>query len=135
MILIDHLDWAENGEFQTRVTPLPTSCLATESGIPNWAGLEYMAQSVAAYSGNMALSHSGKVKEGFLLGTREVIFHCEAYPFYEELRIQGKVVVNSNEMGVFDCNILNPSNDVLANCKLNVFQPEDPRTFLNEASA
>jgi len=48
-------------------------------GVPAWAGIEYMAQSIAALAGIKAKRAEKPIKIGFLLGTRKLILEQKIF--------------------------------------------------------
>jgi predicted hotdog family 3-hydroxylacyl-ACP dehydratase len=132
MILLDRVGELFSDGLQTFVDITEQSLFCETSGIPSYVGLEYMAQTVAAYAGYRALENSEKVKEGFLLGTREVVFAQAYFSIGSQLSISCHDFMSNHEMGVFDCEIRDlQQKTLLGSCKLNVFQPENPQAFFN----
>ena len=132
MILLNRLGKLVEDGLECYVDISNNSKFFDGEGVPNYVGLEYMAQTVAAYAGYHAFLKKEKVKEGFLLGSRDVTFTKLKYLLNDSLRITCKEFMHNDEMGVFDCSIINAKTDVIySSCKLNVFQPEDPSAFFN----
>lgn len=97
--------------------------------VPAWVGLEYMAQTVAAFSGYHRRSHGEAIDLGFLLGTRHYQSSVGSFPCGARLRIRAeKIIEAANEMSVFDCQLEGDAID--AKAKLNVFLPKDSQQFL-----
>lgn len=97
-------------------------------GVPAWIGLEYMAQTVALYSGVRARWAGDPVKLGLLLGTRR--YDASASSF----RLGSRVIVrvarewDDGQMAVFDCSA--ESGTCVASARVNVFLPNDVEAFL-----
>jgi len=128
MILLDRLGQLTEQSLQTFVDIDADTQFLEGQGVPCYVGLEYMAQTVAAYAGYRALQNGGIVKEGFILGTREVSFTKSYFSLGETLLITCREFMSNHEMGVFDCCIYsNTSQQCYGSCKLNVFQPEHPQ--------
>lgn len=133
MILLDQLGELSEEGLYTYVHISPKSAFFEDDAVPAYVGLEYMAQTVAAYAGYRAINSQGKVKEGFLLGSREVTFHKTSFDEGETLKVSCREFMSNDEMGVFSCAIYsNSTNDLYCECKLNVFQPENPEAFFSE---
>lgn len=132
MILLNRLGEIYKDGLQTFVEITSDSMFCEDSGVPCYVGLEYMAQTVAAYAGWNALENSGTVKEGFLLGTREAKFSVSHFPIGSQLSVTCRDFMSNQEMGVFDCQIYDLEQRLLlGSCKLNVFQPENPKEFFH----
>lgn len=103
----------------------------TEGWMPSWIGIEYMAQSIAAFAGIRAKDESQSVKIGFLVGTRKYEAERPAFPVGSVLTaVVSEVVVGENGLGVFDCELTCEQPDGLSFAviaRLNVFQPDDFR--------
>lgn len=134
MILLSRVGELFEDGLQTFVDISNDSMFCESAGVPSYVGLEYMAQTVAAYAGYRAIEKQERVKEGFLLGTREVTFAIPYFSIGSELEILCKDFMSNNEMGVFTCEIFDHLQKTqLGSCKLNVFQPENPQDFFQTA--
>ncbi len=103
----------------------------TEQGVGAWVGLEYMAQTVAAWSGWHARLSGTTPKLGFLVGARR--YDCKRQWFApgETLRIE---VVRGfeadNGLAAFECRIEIEGQEV-ASTQLKVFEPREAGEFLD----
>ncbi len=131
MSLLDEIvdygpDW-----LQSRVLIHADSVFVTDLGVPGWIGLEYMAQTVAAYAGVQERLQGGAPKIGFLVGTRR--YEC-SQPYFSigaTLRIDVREEFRAeNGLGVFSCTL--SAEGVQASASINVFQPDDSAQFLGE---
>lgn len=101
-------------------------------GVPAYVGIEYMAQTIAAYAGANGLARGDSIKIGFLLGCRKYLPQIQQFDLGDELLIHVTEVINEeNGLGVFDCTI-SRAQQLLVSAKLNVFQPEDHQAWLTE---
>lgn len=94
------------------------------------AGIEYMAQAVAAWAGAQRVRQGSEPKIGFLLGTRR--YQCERARFAvgERLVVSVRRTFQAdNGLGQFDARI-DIDGQAIASASLNVFGPEDPEAFL-----
>lgn len=98
-------------------------------GVPAWVGLEYMAQTVAMYSGVHAKQAGEDVRIGFLLGTRRYETTADRYPLGSYLRIHVQEEWQDGQMAVFDCRI--ETDRRLATARINVYQPSDPSVVIH----
>lgn len=103
-------------------------------GVPVYVGIEYMAQTVAAYSGAQSHRSGQSPKVGFLLGTRKYHAQASFFELGQQLAVQAtKVIEDSSGLSVFDCEITDvQSSQLLVSAKLNVFQPDDVTNWLQE---
>jgi len=102
---------------------------ASDTGVPGWLGIEYMAQAIAAWSGCRARRRKVPVQMGFLLGSRRYQCARSQFAFGTQLRIEAHCELFDNDgMGMFSCRIL-IGDEAIAQANLAVFEPQDP-TFL-----
>ena len=139
MRLVDKLLTFDDTSAQTEITISHNSLFFDEEagGVPSYIGIEYMAQTIAAYAGANDLSKNVEPKLGFLLGTRK---YKPAVPFFKEGQVltleTKKVVQDSSGLSVFDCQIWDreDSDKVLVKAAINVFQPEDVEQYIQGES-
>lgn len=124
MILIDNLiDVDENSiHCQVFVTENSQFFSAESKMIGAWLGIEYMAQTISAWSGYQSFLKNEPSPIGFLLGTRR--YNTESGPFHEGdiLDVYAKKLMESEGMGAFAC-LIKCNNNLLASAQLNVFVP------------
>ncbi|MFU8789760.1 MAG: 3-hydroxylacyl-ACP dehydratase [Methylobacter sp.] len=92
-----------------------------EKNVPAWVGIEYMAQTIAAYAGMMAKQANEPIRLGFLLGTRHYSSTVAAFQVGSIVTIRVEKIMQDDNLGVFECRILGEGVEVTA--KLNVYQP------------
>jgi predicted hotdog family 3-hydroxylacyl-ACP dehydratase len=106
----------------------------TDGSFPAWAGVELMAQSIAAWSGAHALNEQKPVRLGFLLGTRHYECNVDRFPAGCTLRIEAeRAFHDENGMGSFACRIEAPG--IEAQARLSVFSPLDASIFFTQMTA
>lgn len=104
-----------------------------DGGFPAWAGVELMAQSVAAWAGAHALNEQKPIRLGFLLGTRHYECNVDSFPVGCTLRIEAqRAFHDDNGMGSFACRVEGPG--IEAQARLSVFSPPDADLFFNPAA-
>jgi predicted hotdog family 3-hydroxylacyl-ACP dehydratase len=112
----------------------PDSLFGSVNGVGAWVGLEYMAQSIAAFAGYTASLRGEAVKPGFLLGARR--YEC-TLPMFSPgslLRVHVRRLLQSdNGLGSFQCRIEHEEQEV-ATATLTVFQPADAAGFIKGSS-
>ena len=97
--------------------------------VPAWVGIEYMAQTIAAYSGIMAIQTRQAIRLGFLLGTRRYCSNVAAFRVGSVLTIKVNKQYQDDNLGVFACQIQGEGVEARAN--LNVYLP--PSTKLSNS--
>jgi predicted hotdog family 3-hydroxylacyl-ACP dehydratase len=131
MVLVDRLVEVGDNHVVAEVIVRDDGLFSDDDGmVPAWLGLEYMAQTVAAYSGYYRRCRGEPVGLGFLLGTR--YYHCSVDRFrcnmVLEVRAE-KILDAANDMSVFACK-LRGDGGVVAESTLNVLLPRDADGFL-----
>jgi len=103
--------------------------IGDQSAVLAWAGIEYMAQTIAAYAGFLALQMNEEVKLGFLLGARKYLSPKSRFNCGEALTISvDKILQDENGLATFNCKL--EGQDCFIESTLSVFQPNDPAAFL-----
>jgi len=131
MLLLESLvgegeDWVEAG------VRIAEDSLFYDPGIaavPSWVGIEYMAQTVALYSGLQARRAGGQAKLGLLLGTRRYEVTSSNFPLGSFLTVRAEREWDDGQMAVFSCAVSGPQR--LASARINVFLPHDAQAFLS----
>ena len=100
-------------------------------GVPSWAGMEYMAQTIALYTGIGARQVGKDIQIGLLIGCRRYEAETEYFRLGIQLCIHVDEVWRDSQMAVFDCAI-EENRKELARARLNVFRPTDAASFLAE---
>ena len=98
--------------------------------MPGYAGIEMMAQAIAAIDGMKRKVDGLPPKIGFLLGCRRYSVSCSDFPEGMRLRILAKMVFTNGEMFNFECRIEDEAGGDIAQASMNVYAPADPMTFL-----
>ena len=122
MILIDRVKAYDEVTVVSVVEITPDSPFLNENEVPAYVGIEYMAQSIAAYSGIKARDAGGTVKIGYLVSSRNMNLDCRAYAIGDKLEITVHLVYDETPMAVFDCTIRRDEK-LVAEARLNVYQP------------
>lgn len=102
------------------------------NGVQSYIGIEYMAQAIAAFAGVKALEQGKPVDIGFLLGSRKYQCYQTYFKLNETYQISiEELYKETSGLSVFECEI-SLGERVIAQAKVNAFQPENPREFLKE---
>jgi predicted hotdog family 3-hydroxylacyl-ACP dehydratase len=132
-LLTSIVDYGEDW-LQAEVLISPDSMFADDHGVPAWIGLEYMAQTVAAYAGLQERLNGGIPKIGFLLGSRKYICNADHFSTGQTLLLKVRPEMQiENGLDVFNCEL--KGQGVAASANVNVFQPDDAEKFLKGATS
>lgn len=101
-------------------------------GVGAWTGIEYMAQTIAAWAGWQARQRGEPIKIGFLVGARKYSAQRAWFKPGDVLLINVEQSFQAdNGLGSFDCTIAIDGERV-AEASLTVFQPPDVDAFLKD---
>ncbi|MGF1804401.1 hotdog family protein [Aliivibrio sifiae] len=96
------------------------------NAIPAWVGIEFMAQTIAGWSGYHAWKKGNKSPIGFLLGSRKYKAECSEFQQGDTLDIFAEQILENNGMAVFSCYI-ECNGQQIASSQLNVFVPTEEK--------
>lgn len=106
MLLLERLLRVDAESACAEVCITPESMFATADGVGSWVGIEYMAQTIAAFAGYQAQQAGRAVKIGFLLGARRYEAMCGHFAPGSVLRIEAvRALQGENGLGAFECTI------------------------------
>lgn len=130
MIFIDRVVTWEAERIVCERTVRPGDTLVEAGGLPAWAGVELMAQAIAAWNGCQVLANGGTIRPGFLLGTRAYRADTDVFPVGTTLVVEAVRRFHDDDgMGAFACRI--DAEGMHAEARLTVFSPPDPTPFLD----
>lgn len=92
------------------------------AGVPSWVGLEYMAQTVAAWSGLREREQGGAPRSGFLIGVKRYTASKPVFPTGSRLEIEARVRDRHGSLAVFECRI--SAEEIEVEAVLNVVEGE-----------
>ena len=129
MSLLDEVVEFSGESVFTKATIAADNPFVVDQSISSWIGIEYMAQTIAAWAGMHAVSQGEPIKMGFLVGSRAYSPADDSFAVGTELHISAtQVMEGANGLKVFECELRYEGGQVSAN--INVFQPEDIEVFL-----
>ncbi|MDO8423904.1 MAG: hypothetical protein Q7S99_17265 [Parvibaculum sp.] len=135
MLLIDRLIEASASHAVGEVTITPgSSFFRAGRGVPAYAGLEYMAQTVAAFDGAQRLESGEPPAIGFLLGTRRYASKVKYFLADTRLSVHVTMVFSEGGMASFEC-VISSFGEELVTASLNVYRPENGEFALPENDA
>lgn len=94
--------------------------------VPGYVGIEFMAQSVAGWSGYHAWLKGDKSPIGFLLGSRRYQSMCSDFKEHDVLDIYAEQIMENLGMAVFSC-CIECQGKVIASSQLNVYVPSQQK--------
>lgn len=134
MSLLDTIVSFDGKTIEATVTVTAGSLFCSPCGVPNWVGMEYMAQTIGAAAGLRMVADGGEVQLGFLVSIRRIGFREDFFPTGAELRVFAQeVIIAANGLATFDCWIC-VEGEEWARARINVYQPEDAQQYLTQAS-
>ena len=134
MRLIDHLIHWDEHAIRVGLRVPEHGPFHQAEGVPNFVGIEYMAQAVAAWAGCQARARGAEPPLGFLLGTRRYACTQAHFPPGMALSIEARCeLMGENGLGAFACRILS-GDEVLAEALISVFEPPDAAAFLENTT-
>lgn len=130
MVLLDKVVEVGEGHIVVELTVRDDGLFSgADHTVPAWVGLEYMAQTVAAFSGYQRRCRGQDIQLGFLLGTRYYQSAAGSFSCGTRLRVRAeKIIEAANDMSVFDCVL--EGDGIMATSKLNLMMPQDSKKFL-----
>ncbi|MFV0574852.1 MAG: hotdog family protein [Vibrio sp.] len=126
MILVDKLISVDDENVHTQVIIKESEMFFNHEtqSVPSYVGIEYMAQTIGAWSGFHAWKKCQKPAVGFLLGTRRYTCEYSEFPLGLQLDIFAEYIMESNGMAAFQCRIKHAGKE-LATAQLNAFAPSE----------
>lgn len=124
MRLLDELIEVGSKHVHCRVTA-SADCLFYDpaiNAIPGWIGIEFMAQTVAAWSGFHAWQQSMPPSIGFLLGSRRYQTDIAHFNLGDIIDVHAEHLLENNGIAVFMCRI-KLQGKIVASAQLNAFIP------------
>lgn len=135
MSLLDRAIEGDAEHFVAEVDIRPGGLFCGDDGVGAWVGIEYMAQTVAAWAGWQARRRGEVPKVGFLLGSRRYACSVPVFRSGQVLRVAVRQEFRAdNGLGQFDCRI-EIAGETVATAALTVFEPDDALRFLGGAGA
>lgn len=122
MILIDRVETYDEETVTSLVEITAGSPFMDGDAVPAYVGIEYMAQSIAAYSGIKARNAGENPRIGYLIGSRNLALGCPGFEIGDKLHVNVHLVYDEAPMAVFDCTI-HRAEKLVAEARLNVYQP------------
>jgi len=130
MLLLDSVQESAQDYLVCILTVRDDGLFDTNGQVPALVGIEYMAQTVAAFSGMKAVQKHEEPRLGFLLGTRKFTSNVHELPCGTALTVKAmRVVQASDGMAAFECIV--EGETVRQTATLTVYEPANPEQFLS----
>jgi predicted hotdog family 3-hydroxylacyl-ACP dehydratase len=130
MILLDRLTGYEAESLTCELTIRPDSRFCDGRAVPAWLGIEYMAQTLGAFTGIARLQKGRPVQVELLLGTRAYDSRCESYPVGTTLTVRVKLLFwDPDGVCAFACEVRDGTT-LLATAEVKGYEPDDIEPFL-----
>ena len=120
-LLIDELIEADETGALSRVLITPRSLYFEDAGVPALTVIEYMAQTIAAYSGNQRKAGGSEVQLGFLLACRKLTLAVDTLQAGDELRVEVRKIWAGPPLAQFECEV-RKGDQTIANATLSVYE-------------
>ncbi|MCH1919514.1 hotdog family protein [Shewanella sp. A3A] len=138
MLLIDRIHQYQTDNLQAEVTITEHSAFyePTSQRVPNYVGIEYMAQTIATLAGVEADARGEPLRIGFLLGSRKLQLLQPGFDLGHSYRISvTRLYQEDTGLAVFDCQIYDSAAQLVASANVNVFQPQDTDAYIAGVAA
>ena len=121
MIVIDRLVSYDPRRSVAEAEISDRSVFFERTGVPAWAGIEYMAQAIAAHGGFEARLRGEAPAVGFMLGTRA--YECSVHEFANGWRLAVSVepAIVDMAFSAFECTIA--TDRIVATAVVNIHRP------------
>lgn len=130
MSLLESIDEYGEDWLRASLTTRTTSTFAQAGGIPGWVGIEYMAQTAAAFGGIEQAQRGEPATIGLLIGSRYYRCMQEIIPFDTRLIVEARLSLrDAEDFAAYDC-ALSAHGQRIAECTLKAYRPRDIRPFL-----
>lgn len=130
MLLLDSILGSGHDYLECTLQVREDGLFDSNGQVPALVGIEYMAQTVAAFSGLQAIKRQEKPRLGFLLGTRKFSSNVAAFACGTVLTIKVRQLLQGSDgMAAFDCTVAGAAVQQAAT--LTVYEPTNPEKFLS----
>lgn len=136
MLLVDRVVEASGNKQRTEaIVSADNPFFILARGLPSYVGFEMMAQSISIFDGMQRRAAGEGPAIGFLLGCRRYNVTRDWFEEGERLLIDIVSLIDEGEMRSFNCAISGPDGEEFASGAINVFRPDNPQAYLDQARA
>ena len=130
MLLLDRCVEIGEEHLVAEVTIHANTPFCRDGAVGAWVGIEYMAQAVGAYGGNVWRMQGQPPKVGFLLGSRKQLCYRPRFAAGSVLRVTARrEFQGSDGLAAFACQI-EDQHGLAAEATLSVFEPANVEQYL-----
>ena len=122
MVLLDEVISINEEKAVCRVKISEKSLFFEQGHVPAWVGLEYIAQTIAAYAGKLSHDKGDAASIGFLLGARRYASEVSRFEDGQVLEIEVFPNYSDGSMGHFK-GVIRSGEEVIAEATLTTYQP------------
>jgi predicted hotdog family 3-hydroxylacyl-ACP dehydratase len=128
MLLLDEVVSYESDRVTCEVRIRPDSTFIEGGQVPAVVGIEYMAQTVAAFAGLSARDKGQPARIGFLLGCRDLTITTDGFEVGQRLIVEARRTWGDADLGSFVCKVEREGEIVLQGV-LTVYQGPLPEAM------
>lgn len=129
--LIENIEDTSKDNFLSSLVIKEDSFMYTDSGVPSFCSLEYMAQTIAAYNA-YHYSNNNEAKIGFIVSIRKLFNTISYFELGTKLTVNVNPVLIVKNTGNFDCSVFIDGQKV-SSAKITAYLPtsEELEEFKN----
>ena len=125
MCLLDSIDGYGEEWLSATVTIRADGMFCGPAGVPAWAGVEFMAQTAAAFGGIEQAQRGEAPSIGLLIGARYYRAVLDTFPIGMQLTVRAAIAMrDTQDFAAYDCCIESGATR-LAECVLKAYRPRD----------
>lgn len=129
MLLLDRIVDAGTNHFVSELTVRADGLFDSDGSVPSYIGLEYMAQTIAAFSGYQSKLRGEAAKPGVLLRTRRFNTNVSHFCCGRQLTVSvDREVQGESGLASFECRI--EGCGINQTARLSVYEPPDAEKFM-----
>lgn len=124
MVLISRMRELNEERAIGEVDITETSMFFENGHVPAWIGIEYVAQTIAAYSGHLGRFNGGGPAIGLLLGARRYRSTVDGFKAGQTLQVKVEPVLIDGDMGSFKGTIA-VEGETVAEVTMTTYKPDE----------
>jgi len=133
MLLLDEVSSYDDISVECLVVLRDDSPFVERGRVRATLALEYLAQSIAVWTGLQGRARGEPVRIGYLVGARELTFAVDHFRVGDELRLRASRLGGDSTLGAFACSVVR-GGDTLASGTLNVYSESPTRVTVVDDS-
>jgi predicted hotdog family 3-hydroxylacyl-ACP dehydratase len=134
MCLLDTIEGYGEGWLRAAAIIRPANTFATDSGVPGWVGIEFMAQAASAYGGIEQVQRGETPTIGVLIGARRYRCALDVFPHGMKLEVHARITLrDADDFVAYECTLASAGQH-LADCVIKAYRPRDLAPLLEKAA-